>query len=194
MAVITRGWYELEQGRFENVGYSGMLIRAAEPQDAMEVARVHVRSWQVAYRGLLPEAYLNQLLPEDRAARYEFASGDPLKPQTMVALEGFVIRGFATIAPARDEDLQGYGELCALYLDPGWWSRGLGVALITAARARLFEMGFRTACLWLLVGNTRAGRFYEMDGWKPDGLRRTADVWGVTVEEIRYVSGIEAGD
>jgi GNAT superfamily N-acetyltransferase len=182
------------RGRIENVGYSGMLIRPAEPQDAMEVARVHVRSWQVAYRGLLPEAYLNQLQPEDRAARYEFASGDPLKPQTIVAVEGFVIQGFATIAPARDEDLQGYGELCALYLDPGWWSRGLGVALITAARARLFEMGFRTACLWLLVGNTRAGRFYEMDGWKRNGLKRTAEVWGVTVEEIRYLREIAAGD
>jgi GNAT superfamily N-acetyltransferase len=160
----------------------------------MEVARVHVRSWQVAYRGLLPEAYLDQLRPEDRAARYDFGSGDLLKPQTMVAVEGFVIQGFATIAPARDEDLQNSGELCALYLDPGWWSRGLGVALITAARARLFEMGFRDACLWLLVGNTRAGRFYEVDGWKLDGLSRTAEVWGVTVEEVRYVRSLEAGD
>lgn len=171
-----------------------MLIRAAEPQDAMEVARVHVRSWQVAYRGLLPDGYLDQLQPEDRAARYEFASGDPLKPQTMVAVDGSVIQGFATIAPARDEDLQGFGELCALYLDPGWWSRGLGVALIKVARAQLFEMGFRGACLWLLVGNTRAGRFYEMDGWKLDGLRRTAELWGVTVEEVRYQRRIEAGD
>jgi GNAT superfamily N-acetyltransferase len=167
-----------------------MLIREAEPQDATEIARVHVRSWQVAYRGLLPDAYLDQLRPEDRAARYELASGDPTKPQTMVAVEDAAIRGFATVMPSRDADLQGYGELCALYLDPGWWSRGIGVALIAAARARLAEMGFRDACLWLLVGNTRAGRFYEMDGWKPDGLIRTAEIWGVTVEELRYVRGI----
>ena len=171
-----------------------MLIRAAEPQDAMEVARVHVRSWQAAYRGLLPQAYLDQLRPEDRASRYEFGNSDLTKPQTIVAVEGSPIRGFATFAPSRDEDLQGSGELYALYLDPGWWSRGIGVLLMKAARARLFELGFRSACLWLLVGNTRAGRFYEMDGWKPDGLRRSAEVWGVTVEEVRYVRGIEAGD
>ena len=44
-----------------------MLLRPAEPQDAMGVARVHVRSWQAGYRGLLPDAYLDGLRAEDRA-------------------------------------------------------------------------------------------------------------------------------
>jgi hypothetical protein len=35
-----------------------MLLRRAEPGDAMDVARVHVRSWQAGYRGLLPDAIL----------------------------------------------------------------------------------------------------------------------------------------
>jgi hypothetical protein len=34
-------------------------MREAQPQDAAEVARVHVRSWQVAYRGLFPDDYLD---------------------------------------------------------------------------------------------------------------------------------------
>lgn len=34
--------------------YSDVLIRPAKSDDALEVARVHVRSWQAAYRGLLP--------------------------------------------------------------------------------------------------------------------------------------------
>ena len=38
-----------------------MFLRPAEPDDAMEVARVHVRSWQAGYRGLLPDAYLDGL-------------------------------------------------------------------------------------------------------------------------------------
>ena len=32
----------------------------------MAVARVHVRSWQVGYRGLLPDAYLDGLRAEER--------------------------------------------------------------------------------------------------------------------------------
>jgi GNAT superfamily N-acetyltransferase len=171
-----------------------MLIRPAEPEDAMAVARVHVRSWQVAYRGLLPEVYLDQLRPEDRAGRYDFASRDPEKPQTIVAVEGAAILGFATVSPSRDDDLPSFGELCALYADPDLWGRGIGVALMKAARGRMFEMGFQRALLWLLVGNARAGRFYEIDGWKRDGHSRTNQVWSLPVDEVRYVRGIEAGD
>jgi GNAT superfamily N-acetyltransferase len=36
------------------------------------VACVHVRSWQAAYRGLLPDEYLDGLRAEDRANRYTF--------------------------------------------------------------------------------------------------------------------------
>ena len=53
----------------------------------MLVAQVHVRSWQAAYRTLHPDDYLDQLRPEDRAHTYDFASLDPLKPQTIVAVE-----------------------------------------------------------------------------------------------------------
>jgi len=166
-----------------------MLLRLAEPDDALPVARVHVRSWQVAYRGLLPDEYLDQLHPEDRASRYDFTHIDPLKPRTIVAADGAAILGFATTMPSRDEDLVGYGELCALYVDPELWARGIGRALVSAARAHLFEAGFRNALLWVLAGNLRATRFYEGDGWIADGHQRTESMWGVTVNEIRYLRG-----
>ena len=169
-----------------------MLLRLAEPEDAIAVARVHVRSWQVAYRTLLPADYLDQLRPEDRAQKYDFASLDPRKPQTIVAVEEGLVHGFVTTAPSRDPDLTGYGELYALYVDPEQWGRGIGVALISAARTRLFRLGFRNAVLWVLAGNTRAERFYQIDRWAPDGLRRTDSVWGVTVDEIRYQRELEA--
>jgi GNAT superfamily N-acetyltransferase len=163
-----------------------MLLRAAESADAMSVARVHVRSWQSAYRDLLPGEYLDQLRPEDRAQRYDFESRDRLKPQTIVATEAGEIRGFATTAPSRDADLAGYGELFALYVDPDYWGRGIGVALVSAARDRLVALGFGNALLWVLRGNVRADRFYRNDHWAPDGLQRTDTVWGLTVNESRY--------
>ena len=64
-----------------------MLLRPAEPADAMAVARVHVRSWQAAYSTLLPAEYLDQLRPEHRGQTYDFATADPRKPQTIVAVE-----------------------------------------------------------------------------------------------------------
>ena len=78
------------------------------------------------------------------------------------------------------------GELCALYVDPDWWGRGIGAALASAARAQLREQGFREALLWLLAGNVRGDRFYRRDGWVTDGFARKDVVWGVEVDELRY--------
>lgn len=168
-----------------------MFLRPAEPSDAIGVARVHVSSWQRAYRNLLSDDYLDQLRPEDRAPRYTFGSLDPRQPSTIVATEHAAICGFATTAPARDPDALDHGELCALYVDPNWWGHGVGAALVSAARARLLSLGFRHAILWVMVGNSRVERFYKIDRWVADGLRRTDSVWGVKVDEVRYRRALE---
>jgi GNAT superfamily N-acetyltransferase len=169
-----------------------MLLRPAGPQDAMAVARVHVRSWQAAYRTLLPDGYLDQLRPEDRAKTYDFATTDPLKPQTIVAVDDGMIHGFATIMPSRDADLPNHGELCALYVDPEHWGQRIGLMLVSVACARLRERDFQHALLWVMAGNARAERFYLRDKWSPDGLRRTASMWNITVDEIRYQRSLDA--
>src|ERR1022692_2984138 len=107
-----------------------MLLRP-EPEDAIAVARVHVRSWQAAYRTLLPDDYLDHLRPEDRAEHYDFATLDPGKPRTVVATEEESIIGFATTAPSREPDLPNHAELSALYVDPEHWGRRVGVALLS---------------------------------------------------------------
>jgi len=150
------------------------VLRPAVPGDELPVARVHVRAWQIGYRGLLPDAYLDNLRAEDRAPRYTFAAPTPA---TLVAVDGPRIVGLATT---------GGDELLALHVDPDHWGRGIGRALIAAARAGLAGAGQATAILWILDGNARADRFYRADGWAPDGEARTATVWGVEVNERRY--------
>ncbi len=164
-----------------------MEIRPAVPEDALAVARVHVQSWQAAYRGLLPDEYLDALRPEDRAPHYDFTHTDPATPNTLVAVETDEVLGFATTMPSRDETLANYGELSALYVAPEHWRKGIGTMLIAAAYKHLVRRGYRDALLWILAGNTRAEHFYQMDGWRPDGVRRSETVWGVTVDELRYV-------
>jgi GNAT superfamily N-acetyltransferase len=167
-----------------------MLIRLAAPQDARAIADVHVRSWQAAYRTLLPDEYLDNLRPEDRAARYDFSHTDPQKPRTLVAEADGIICGFATTRPAEDRDLPGFGELCALYASPEFWNRGIGVALVEAARAQMAGQGFQSAALWLLKGNERGERFYRRDGWGPDGAHKSERMWGVDVEDFRFVRAL----
>jgi GNAT superfamily N-acetyltransferase len=163
-----------------------LVLRSAQPDDAMQIAGVHVRSWQVAYRGLLPDSYLDGLRPEDRARRSTLDRTEPDQPHTIVAISDRTLVGFASIGPAHSSGLPDVGELYAIYVDPPWWKRGIGRALMAEARARLAQGGFAHAVLWVLVGNERAQRFYLNDGWCPDGERRVQQVWGIAVDEIRY--------
>jgi GNAT superfamily N-acetyltransferase len=163
-----------------------MFLRSAQPSDALAVARVHVRSWQVSYAGLLPDAYLRKLKPEDRAPHYNFAGTDPLQPKSLVAVDAGQIHGFVTIGPSRDPDAKDHGEILALYVDPDRWRSGVGSALLGAACERLVEMGFCHALLWALAGNERAEQFYLRKGWTPDGSKRTEVLWGVSAQDLRY--------
>jgi GNAT superfamily N-acetyltransferase len=167
-----------------------MILRPAKPSDSLAVAEVHVRSWQVGYRGLLPGDYLDTLIPEQRAARYTFADRSFGRPWTTVAVEDGLICGFATTGPATDSETPASGELLGLYVDPSHWSKGVGRALIAAARRELAGRGFPDTILWVLSGNERAQRFYRQDGWRPDGSQRLDEVWGIPARDLRYRRGL----
>jgi GNAT superfamily N-acetyltransferase len=161
-------------------------VRAAVPEDAHDVARVHVRSWQSAYRGLLAQEYLDGLEPEAWAAGYTFGRIGLGLPSTLVAVDGPTICGLATTGLCRDRDLPNCGELMAIYVDPARVRSGVGRLLMAAARARLRRIGFARAALWVLDGNVGARRFYERDGWRCDGTRRPVTYGNVAVEQVRY--------
>jgi GNAT superfamily N-acetyltransferase len=163
-----------------------VLVRDARPEDSTEVAGLHIRAWQAAYRGLLPGDYLDALRVEERAARYSFGSLDAGEPRAIVATEDGVIRGFASAGRSRDRDTSHIGELYALYIDPPRWGTGVGGLLMSNALDSLRALGFDEAILWLLVGNNRAERFYRADGWWADGTSRVEDVWGVEASVVRY--------
>ncbi len=162
-----------------------MEIRQAKQADANLVARLHVRAWQVAYKGLIPEEYLSGLQPEVRARSYSFESSDPRDPVTLVAIEEDAIVGFATTRPAKGDETGEIGELLGLYVDPERWGCGVGRALIGAANERLRQQGFREAILWVLAGNRRAERFYQHNGWSPDGTGHK-EFDGMSIEVVRY--------
>ena len=45
-----------------------MTIRHAEPGDARGIAEVHVSSWRTSYRGIVPDARLDELDVESRVS------------------------------------------------------------------------------------------------------------------------------
>ncbi|HET9655869.1 MAG TPA: GNAT family N-acetyltransferase, partial [Kineosporiaceae bacterium] len=169
-------------------GQVEVRVRRAVPADAAAIAGVHVRTWQRAYRGLLPQHFLDGLDPVRRVevwAQILVGASWPARG-TLVAEDGGRVIGFAAICPSRDGDGHGTGELAAIYVDPACWGTGAGRALMDAAVTALAGAGFAEATLWVLAANVRARRFYTAAGWLTDGAAQEDQFGGVTVREVRY--------
>jgi GNAT superfamily N-acetyltransferase len=108
-----------------------LTVRGADCSDAEAIARIHTRSWQLAYQGIFPESFLEGLRWE---ARRDFWADQLLSPppgqHVLVAEHGDELAGFIAAGPARDDDLpEGTSEVYAIYVDPPAWSIGVGGAL-----------------------------------------------------------------
>jgi ribosomal protein S18 acetylase RimI-like enzyme len=164
------------------------VVRRAVPEDARAVAVVHVRSWQAAYRGLVPDEVLDSLSVDRRATLWVDAIADP-NPRcgVWVAERGGVLVGFVHVRPTKDVDAApSTGEVGAIYLAPEAWSLGLGRALLDSAVVDLRRTGFQAATLWVFRDNERARRFYERAGWASDGALKSIEIGGLLLAEVRY--------
>jgi ribosomal protein S18 acetylase RimI-like enzyme len=170
------------------VGEAPRLIRPLRSEDAGALGAVHVRAWQTAYRGLLPDEYLANLKAAERAAQWAEALARGPRPRVArlgAEVDGRVV-GFIAVGAAAGDTASSTGEVYALNVDPGHWGRGIGRTLLDAGVDHLRESGFTEAILWVLPGNARARRFYEAAGWRHDGADRRLNVLGVDVDETRY--------
>jgi GNAT superfamily N-acetyltransferase len=153
---------------------------------------LHVRSWRVAYRGIVPDAILDGMSIEGRrefwARAIAQAAAEPSRQARIWVVEAAgAVLGLATTRPCADEDAPpGTGELHSIYLAPEAWSRGLGSALLATAVDDLRRRGYTPLVLWVIEANGRGRRFYERAGWRPHGARQPIDFDGVAVDEIRY--------
>jgi ribosomal protein S18 acetylase RimI-like enzyme len=164
-----------------------MNIRPALLSDARAIAEVHVRSWQAAYRGIVPDAHLDSLSIDRRemAFREALARGSP---EMWVALSDTEPVGWIAFGASRDVAAgASVGEIEAIYVVPSHWATGTGWSLWNAARTRLRERQFEAVTLWVLEENERAIRFYRAAGFVPDvAARKQITIGGKSLWEARY--------
>jgi ribosomal protein S18 acetylase RimI-like enzyme len=165
-----------------------ITIRPAAPQDATEIATIHVRTWQHAYRGQIPDDYLDSLSILERTERWQRILANPgLQEQTFVAEIDGTLVGFCSVGKSRNEGTDAtVGELYALYVAPHPMNKGAGSALVEAGKVYLIEQGFKSATLWVLETNQNARQFYESKGWRADGTKFTEERPGFVLHELRY--------
>lgn len=172
-------------------------VRPASVEDARAIARIHVESWQAAYRGLIPDRVLDGLDVATRTRQWrQWLAEERVEVLVGETADGEVV-GFCTLVASRDRDDDPAAVLSipTLYIAPDRWRRGWGRALLR----RVIEGARRRGCseltLWVLEGNVRARRFYERLGLVADGAcREDASLTGTPLAEVRYRIALSGGD
>lgn len=163
------------------------LVRPIVVADVDAVARLHVTVWQAAYRGLLPDAFLDAISVERRVSMWRQIVERQASPALVAEHDGCVA-GFVVGGRSRDDDAHPdvTAEIMAIYVAPDWWGAGVGARLMREALTVLCEQGFQEVTLWVLRDNARARRFYELAGFQTDGGEKMDTASGVTFDEVRY--------
>src|SRR5580658_5310835 len=150
-----------------------MRVRVASSADARRIAEVHVRTWQAAYRGQVPDEHLDSLSVEERESTwFEILRGSNLPGSGVFVIEddNRAVVGFVGLAPSTDPDATSdTGEVGAIYVLREHWGAGYGSTLLEQATESLREAECSSATLWVLDSNARARSFYERARWVPDG-------------------------
>lgn len=155
--------------------------------DFHDVGSVYVESWQSAYRGIVPQAYLDKLTSERWSGSL---SADPASSLGLFT-DGRLI-GTSHVCFARDAAREGFGEIVSLYLRPAYVGRGYGRALMQAALDKLRNDGCTDVCLWALSQNLSAEGFYEHMGFKRSGRAMVEPIGGRELPLIEFCMTLPA--
>jgi ribosomal protein S18 acetylase RimI-like enzyme len=161
-------------------------VRPATLRDAKNIAELHNATFREAFKALISEAEIPAMPLEKRQAYWREAI-EYSEPQVHVALDDDKIVGFVGFDRSRDKGTPPtMGEIWAIYVNPAYWGKGVGLALWDAAREGLMEEGCTHVSLWVPIANERALRFHELAGFKREmASAKTVPIGAVRIEEIR---------
>ena len=139
-------------------------LRTITPADLDAISELHAASWRTAYRGMLPDAFLDDdlLANRQRLWRRRLIDQPDRRAYGLLAHKGEQALGF--VFAYQDQDPK-YGTLIDnLHVHPDHKGQGLGRQLLNALARRHIEAGGGALHLWVLEANRAAQAFYARMG------------------------------
>lgn len=160
-----------------------ITVRPAQPEDAPEISRIYSASWRSAYRGMVPQEYLDQLKDKNDhwVERFHRDLGQGTLRAEML-FKGETPVGCAAYGKSRDDKLSDWGEI----MYPDYYRQGYGTVLFHAAVEKLREQGYPGCFLWVLDKNLNAQKFYEKNGFERTQDVCHSEIMGEQLMEVRY--------
>ena len=164
-----------------------VIIRKAQTSDANAIARIHLTSWQVVYRGHIPDEVLNNLSLNEREQMWRELLEKNVN--VLVLLKDDNLVGFISFGPSQDnrDDPLYIAEITTLYIMPNEWRNGFGKKLLNAAISLIIKSNFRTVILWVVDSNQRAKSFYEINGFTNSHQIKIIKRENYNVRQVKYI-------
>jgi GNAT superfamily N-acetyltransferase len=164
------------------------ILVPGSPRDADAVGLLQAESWKAAYRGIMPDSFLDAEAIEHRQSAWRERLAVETDRRWLLKAhdqEGELV-GFACVELDAEPD---WGALLDnLHVRPDRKGQGIGRRLFDAAREWSFEqLGHRALHLWVIEANLEAQQFYERVGGTIAERKLTDVVGVVTVPALRYV-------
>ena len=160
-------------------------IRKAVINEAHDFALCKIRAWQSAYRGIIPDEYLNNMSVEKYAELYKKWMENP-NAEYYFAMCNDEIAGILVLSKCDNDDKQNAGDITAIYLLEPYWNKGYGRIMMNYAINRLKSLLYEEITIWSLEKNARAHEFFEKFGFALDGKKMEMN-WGEPSTIIRHV-------
>lgn len=153
--------------------------------DRMAISKIYEESWRYAYKGIIPQHYLDSI-PEGRWA----PDIDSPKRKTLICIDDGKIVGTSCFCKSRFERFFGWGEVISIYLLPQYMGKGYGKTLMKFTVSELKKQGYENVFLWVLEENIRARFFYEHFGFSPTDDFIEDNIGGKDLRELRYIYSV----
>ena len=143
-----------------------ITYRTASTNDIQTVAQLHARSWQLHYRGILSDQYLDHEIEAERLDVWTKRMKTPNEEQYIViAFDGDTPCGFGCVFLHHDPE---YGALLDnLHVAYEWKGKGIGRVLMQKTAAWVKQQApDEKYYLMVWKDNLDAIRFYERMGGK----------------------------
>jgi GNAT superfamily N-acetyltransferase len=162
----------------------GLSVRTARPEDAADLARIYIESWQDTYAGMISHALLTAMSHKNHTARWQSAIRNAERGSGAVlvaddAQHGVI--GLCSLGVARDGAIGFDGEVYTLYVDPAFMGHGAGRALLSGAFDTFKARRLRSCLIWAHARNN-ACFFYEAMGGRRVATRTTRLMGELTPE------------
>lgn len=149
--------------------------------DRLAISKVYEESWKYAYKGIVPQDYLDDIPKGQWALHIEQEDR-----KNLVMFHDEIIIGTSAFGKSRMAEMNGFGEIISLYFLPEYMGKGYGRLLLQAAVSELKKMGFDKVFLWVLEKNRNARHFYEKCGFVQTERCLVGNIGGKELKEVQY--------